>query len=326
MRLIIMFIAIALAAGAFFITMRFTSQEPDKNVVVAQPQAIYKEVPTTDIYTAKEDIAIGAVIKPEMLDIQPWPTHLKLDDMVNATPDKNTDLVKMVARTPFTKGEPIMQSRLANERDPNFLAASLPKGMRVVTIAVDQVSGVGGFVYPGDRVDVLITHDVVLSQHVDIRPDGSKVDPKRDPVTEVLLSNVRVMAVNQKSAIHGGEPPILPTNVSLEVSAGDAQKLRLTESSNGRLSLTLRSLKDKDEAELARPSGVGDLSRLTPPAYFSVLYDVNGQANYVPRVSGIGNGTAVDPTKPEGEEFQEGKSAITVVRGIKAEEVDVTRP
>jgi pilus assembly protein CpaB len=325
-----MFVAIALAAGAFFITMHFTSTEPDKGIPIAQPQTVYKEVPTIDVYTAKEDIAIGAIIKPEMLDIQPWPKHLKLDDMVEANPTQPSTLVRMVARTPFTKGEPIMISRLANEKDPNFLAASLPKGMRVVTIAVDQVSGVGGFIFPGDRVDVLITHDVTLSQHDEFRPDGSKVDPKKDAITEVLLSNIRVLAVNQKSAIHGGEPPLLPTTVSLEVSASDAQKIRLTESGNGRMSLALRALKDKDEIELARPSGIGDLSRLTPPAYFPVLYDSNGQANYVPRVIG----TAGDkmPKGPDGlggkgeETDASEKSAITVVRGVKAEEVDVTRP
>lgn len=333
MRLIIMFIAIALAAGAFFLTMHFTATEPEKGVPIAQPQTVYKEVPTIDVYTAKEDIPIGAVIKPETLDIQPWPKHLKLEDMVEADPNQPNGLVKMVARTPFTKGEPIMLSRLANEKDPNFLAASLPKGMRVVTIAVDQVSGVGGFIFPGDRVDVLITHDVILSQHDEFRPDGTKVEPKKDAITEVLLSNIRVLAVNQKSALHGGEPPILPATVSLEVAASDAQKIRLTENGNGRMSLALRALKDKDELELARPSGVGDLSRLTPPAYFPVLYDSNGQANYVPRVMGAasgrmpkGPGLQGEPGAPPGEEDMSDKSSITVVRGVKAEEVDVTRP
>lgn len=320
-----MFIAIALAAGAFVITMHLQQPEPEKAVPIVQPQTVYKEVPTVDIYTAKQDIAIGAVITREMLDIQPWPKHLKLDDMVEANPNEATDLVKMVARTPFTKGEPIMVSRLANEKDPNFLAAALPKGMRIVTIAVDQMSGVGGFVFPGDRVDVIITHDIKLS-HDDEKPDGTKMEAKKDPITEVLLSNVRVMAVNQKSSMHGGEPPLVPSTVSLEVSPSDAQKLRLTEYGNGRMSLALRSLRDKDEIELARPTGVGDLSRLTPPAYFPVLYDTNGQANYTPRIV-----SATPPPENHGaaeaEEAEEGnKSEITVVRGVKAEEVEVSRP
>jgi pilus assembly protein CpaB len=244
----------------------------------------------------------------------------------------------MVARTPFTKGEPIMLSRLANEKDPSFLAASLPKGMRVVTIAVDQVSGVGGFVFPGDRVDVLITHDINLSHHEEIKADDAKQESKKEAVTEVLLSNISVMAVNQKSVIHGGEPPVVPTTVSLEVSASDAQKLRLTEHANGRLSLALRSLHDKDEIELARPTGVGDLSRLTPPAYFSVLYDSNGQTNYTPHVTsaapegatlvptGAAPTASAAPATDAAPDAGVSGAPITVVRGVKIEEVEVSRP
>jgi len=320
MRLIIMFVAIALAAGAFFITMHFTNSEPDKSLPVAQPKAIVEKVPTIDIYTAKQDIPIGAIIKQEMLDIQPWPEHLKLPDMVEAHLGQPSELVKMVARTPFQKGEPIILGKLANEKDPSFLAASLPKGMRVVTIGTDAISGVGGFIFPGDRVDVLITHDVVVTP-ADSNTNGAASDtaitntgnaasrgflkvsdanattatttggvPKKEPVTEVLLSNVRVMAVNQKSTAHGGEAPMVPSNISLEVSASDAQRLRLTENSNGRLSLALRSLKDKDEKELAIPTVVNDLSRLQQP-----------------------NANAEGPK-------------ITVVRGIKTEAVEISRP
>ena len=126
------------------------------------------------------------------------------------------------------------------------------------------------------------------------------------------------MAVNQKSVIHGGEPPQAPSNVSLEVSASDAQKLRLTENGNGRISLTLRSLHDKDEAELARPTGIGDLSRLTPPAYFPVLYDENGRANYTPSITGASEASAQSNLSD--------KQSILVVRGVKVEEISVARP
>jgi len=319
-----LFVAIALAAGAFILTRNYTTQEPEKNVV-AQPQTVYKEVPTVDIYTAKEDIPVGAIIKQDMLDIQPWPKHLKLDDMVEANPAEPSSLLRMVARTPFSKGEPMMVSRLANEKDPSFLAASLPKGMRAVTIAVDAISGVGGFVFPGDRVDVLITHDINLSHHEELKADGTKEEAKKDPITEVLLSNVRVMAINQKSVMHGGEPPMVPGSVSLEVSPADVQKLRLTENGNGRLSLALRSLHDKDEIELARPTGLSDLSRLTPPAYFPVLYDANGKENYTPRIV-----STADDHPPgadnNGDDKEDASSAITVVRGVHAEQVQVSRP
>jgi pilus assembly protein CpaB len=332
MRLIVMFVAIALAAGAFFVTMHFTS-ESDKEVPVVKPSMTVREVPTIDIYTAKQDIPLGTSIKPEMLDIQPWPKHLLLDDMVRADPNHPSDAVGMVVRTPFLKGEPIIVNKLANEKDPSFIAAELPPGMRAVTMSVDAISGAGGFVFPGDRVDVLLTHDVQLGKsHAASSPvvSGSGVgggvsatmmspaammanaaQSKGDPITEVLLSNVRVLAVNQKSTAHGGEPPMVPNNVTIEVTAGDAQRVRLSENGNGRLSLTIRSLKDKEETELVRPTGLGDLSRLTPPSYFPVLYGMDGRPNMAP--------DAQDNSIPAGQ-------FVTVVRGVNAQDVEVTRP
>jgi pilus assembly protein CpaB len=323
MRLIIFFVAIALAAGAFVLTSQFTTKPAETGLPIVQPQIIVQDVPTVDIYMARQDISIGTIIKPEMLDIQPYPKNLLLEDMVQADPNTASNIVKMVARTPFQKGEPLFMSKLGNEKDPSFLAAGLPKGMRVVTIAVDTVSGVGNFVYPGDRVDVLITHDVTLEKYKlgSDAPAASQAEAiKKDPVTEVLLSNIKVLAVNQKSMVKANEPPAPLTNVSIEVSAVDAQKLRLTENGNGRLSLALRSLKDKDENELARPTGLSDLSRLTPPAYFPVLYNNTNAGNTASTTETPETpATAADAGLPV-------KSFVNVVRGVKAESVEVSQP
>jgi pilus assembly protein CpaB len=320
MRLIVMFIAVALAAGAFIVTMHF-SKESEKGLPVVRPTMTAQPVPTVDVYTAKRDIPIGAQISQEMLDIQPWPQHLMLPDLVPADPNQPNKLIKMVARTPFAKGEPIILNKLANEKDPSFLAATLPPGMRAVTIAVDAITGAAGFVFPGDRVDVLVTHDVKLPGHGlqdegprGIGPNGEptrgmQMIVKGDPITEVLLANIRVLATNQKSTAHGGEPPLVPSSVTIEVSAADAQKLRLIENGNGRLSLALRSLKDKDEFSKVRPTGVGDLSRLTPPPYFPDLYDGDSH-------------TTSDSHKEE----VGVSSSIIVTRGVQAQEVEVSRP
>jgi Flp pilus assembly protein CpaB len=135
MRLIIMFIAIALAAGAFFITVHFTAKTPEQaQSPVVEPRTQMQEVPTVDIYTAKQDITIGSVITPDMLDLHPWPKNLLLPDMVVVDPSHSNDIVKMIVRTPFQKGEPIIMNKLANANDPSFLASSLNEGMRLVTI------------------------------------------------------------------------------------------------------------------------------------------------------------------------------------------------
>src|ERR1700722_5007173 len=109
MRLIIMFIAIALSAGAFFITMHFTSskdqpaQQPAQTTMVV-PQTTPQEEQTIDIYTAKQDITIGTVITQDMLDYHPWPKSLLLPDMITVDQSRPSTALNMITRTPFQKG------------------------------------------------------------------------------------------------------------------------------------------------------------------------------------------------------------------------------
>lgn len=304
MRLIIIVVGILIAIGTFVVVKNNIPQKPPEAPVavapipsvVVTPQPVVRELPTVDVYTAKKDIPIGAIISQDMLDIQPWPQHLLLPDMIKNDPVHPIEVVKMVARTPFQKGEPIITTKLANDKDPSFLAASLNPGMRLVTIPVDAITGAGGFVFPGDRVDVIVAHDVALggsSAPINSTGFGGKA-PKKDPFTEMLISNVRVLAVNQKAVSHSGEAAMLPTNVSLEVSPTDAQKLALVGNGNGRLSLALCSLKDAKDKDVAsepvKPTGVNDLSVLTS----------------------------------SGEEMSSG--SVTVVRGVNSQSVDVNQP
>lgn len=318
MRLIIFFVAIALAAGAFVLTSRLTNTPKNDTLPITEPKTIIKDAPTADIYIARQDIAIGTIITPEMLDIAPYPKNLLLDGMIQADPQNPvTSAVRMVARTPFLKGEPLFMNKLGNENDPSFVAAALPKGMRAVTIAVDTISGVGNFVFPGDRVDVLITHDVEVDNVTKSSGAVTNIGNKKDPITEVLLSNIKVLAMNQKPVMQNNndqQQPAPVTNITLEVASVDAQKLRLTESGNGRLSLVLRSLKDRDENELARPTGLSDLSRLTPPAYFPVLYETTDKTAKNDDAS-----TATPSNAPM-------KSLVNVVRGVRSEAVEVSQP
>jgi pilus assembly protein CpaB len=291
-----MFIAIALSAGAFFITMNLTSKkephalsEQSQPSIVVPPTQTTQEIATVDIYTAKQDIPIGTVITEDLLDLHPWPKNLLLPDMVIVEQGHQSNIIKMVVRTPFLKGEPIIMNKLANANDPSFLAASLGDGMRLVTVGVDAITGGGGFVFPGDRVDVLITHDVVSTVTTD-QVTGKK-DVVKAPVTEILVPNVRVMAINQKSTAHGGDAPVVPNTISLEVAANDAQKIHLAENGNGRLSLVLRSLKDEHRNVVGKAVKLMDLS----------------------------NATDAQGTQSE-------NSQVIVVRGVKADIVEVSKP
>ena len=271
MKWIGLIFALFVAAVAAFMVIKFSGnsskpveQYTGQTPMQVQPQAA-PEVRTVDVYVAANFIPIGTVIEENMLDTQPWPEHLALEGFI-VGPEQGKTIVGKVTRSPFQAREPFINSKLVNPDDPNFLAGVLPKGMRVVTISTDGIAGVAGFIFPGDRVDILITHRV-LEEGVDA---SSFEDPRdardyQEDVTETLLSNVPVLAVDQRSSagLNADQGVIIPQSVSLEVTPEDAQRIRLA-AEVGELSMALRSLEDKDTIENIAITRIADLSQYQP--------------------------------------------------------------
>jgi len=135
---------------------------------------------------------------------------------------------RRVALRPIQVNQPLLAADLSGEGQNASIAALLPDGMRAATVRINDVSGVAGFVHPNDTVDVLITRQPIA-------PDGSQ---RSEQVTDVLLQNVRVIAMGSDAVGADGKPS--PTNsTTLEVTPLDAQKLVLGQQL-GQLSLALR--------------------------------------------------------------------------------------
>ncbi len=288
MRLVGLIIALVLALGAGVVAFKlFGAREPDAQQVVVQTTG--QDFETVNVLIAARPISIGEVVAPEMLDSQPWPKHLVLEGFITS-PDATQNVVKMVARSSFQQGEPIVLNRLSNPNDPSFLAANLTPGMRVVTVASDAIAGIAGFVYPGDRVDVLVTHSLPKVTDEEEDDDGMAREEK-ESITETLLTDVRVLAVNQWASGASPETKELPSSISLEVSLADAQKLRLSQET-GYLSLALRGLDEEDRA----------LPPLTRVADTTQAYDETKDADGKPKKR---------------------KSSVIIIRGVQVTEVDV---
>jgi len=352
MRIVFLFIAIAISAAAAFFTYNMIkgkeqAQQGQAGLVV-QPQVVEKEVPTQLVYVARGEIRVGDIIQQEMLDRQPWPRHLVGPGFVTVS-DQAPRIVGMVARTPFAPGEVVLDSKLANPQDPSFIAASIPDGTRAITIQVNPISGVAGLIFPGDRVDVMLTHTLYGSETMQsvrkrmmlealtaaesddeealkrvktkfgIITEGSR---DNDQITEVIIPDVRVVAVNQRAVItpEDNKKREAIQNITLEVLKEDAQRLKLAERL-GQINLALRSLHDKSAA-LPDPSIEGDLTRTVPPGYFAKLFgfedpapknimnETKKQMDYLE--SGLGAGEIKTKTK----------ETVTVVRGVKVEEIE----
>ncbi len=220
---------------------------------------------TVNVYVAAQSIPVGTRITQEMLAVQPWPEHLMLDGFIKSD-DGAKNAVGFVARAAFQQNEPVIASKLANPSDPNFLAGELPKGMRVVSIMTTETDGVAGFVFPGDRVDVMLTHEVAMRERsVDPATFAMTEKEKTRSFTEALVANVKVVAVDQRSS--GAKSTdsegklLIPRSVSLMVSSTDAQRLRLGQKI-GTLTLALRSLEDRDSSDPLTVTGEPDVSQV----------------------------------------------------------------
>ncbi len=300
-------LALALGLITFVLILQFLeSAQPEKEVIV-KPEVVMEKIPKTDIWVARDDIPVGTVLAREHLDIQPWPSNLLLESFVQAEGETAQDIVGFITRATFMGGEPIIGPKLSNPDDPNFLASTLSEGMRAITISVGTLSAVAGFVFPGDRVDVLLIHDPVVVEAPDDDEDARDIKEK---VAEILIPNARVIAVDQRTSVSSEDAIDVPGSVTLEVSRFQAQQLRLADKV-GELSLALRSIKDSNTMDLVRPTALNDLTLLRPEAHYNDLYANTGD-DVVTDLS-----FETESTGPS--------STVTVIRGVNKESVGVIR-
>src|SRR5580765_3006411 len=218
----------------------------------AQQAAAAPAVPTgPKILVAKKAMPVGTIVDPESLGWQPWPKELTQSAYyTEGQPDADTQkLLGTVVRYQVTAGQPLTRGSLVGPKDRGFLAAALGPGMRAITVPVNASTGVAGFVFPGDHVDIVLTQDVKGGG------DGPSLK-----VSETIVRNVRVLATDQRytDKNEDGKTEVKTfSNVTFEVTPRIAEKLAVAQSM-GPLSLSLRSITD-NTSELERAVAAGDV-------------------------------------------------------------------
>ncbi|MEE9433422.1 MAG: Flp pilus assembly protein CpaB [Sphingorhabdus sp.] len=221
-----------------------------------QAQAIAKSVPTgPEILVATRALPVGTIITADSFRYQPWPKELVEEAYFAKVGDdqpKMEDLVGTVVRHAVTAGQPITKGSLVSPGDRGFLAAALGPGMRAVTVPVSSLTGVAGFIFPGDRVDLVLTQNVK-----DASPDTRPLK-----VAETIMRNLRVLATDQRarpSKDKDGNVVVAKYKlVTLEATPAIAERISVA-LSIGTISLSLRSLAE-NQAELEQALASGDLS------------------------------------------------------------------
>jgi pilus assembly protein CpaB len=228
----IMVLAVAIGAGGI---AAYLASGSDDKPAPAQPVA---QMQTVDILVAKLDIGLGQSVKPTDLQWQTWPAATASSSFISraSKADAIKEITGSIARSPFIAGEPIREQKLVKADGSGFMAAILPAGYRAISTEISPETGAGGFILPNDRVDVLLTKR-------EKNPDKTGPDV---PNSEVILSNVRVLAIDQAPKEKEGASALVGKTVTLELKPEQAEILARSRQS-GSLTLALRSIADINE-------------------------------------------------------------------------------
>jgi pilus assembly protein CpaB len=222
-------LAIAIGAGGI---AAYLARGSDDQPAPAQPVA---QLPTVDILVAKSDIALGHSVKPDDLQWQTWPAATASNSFISraSKADAIKEITGSIARSPFIAGEPIREQKLVKADGSGFMAAILPAGYRAISTEISPETGAGGFILPNDRVDVILTK----------RDKGSDRGGPDGPHSEIILSNIRVLAIDQAPKEKDGSSSLVGRTVTLELKPEQAETLARSRQS-GSLTLALRSIAD----------------------------------------------------------------------------------
>ena len=249
--LLLLLVAAGMAVGTAMLARNWL--EGQRNALMAQNRAVDKK-PVRQVLVAKADLAIGTLLRPDMLHWQAWPDASLPPNYAVAGERKAEDFTGALVRFPISAGEPVTDAKVVTPGNAGFLAAVLPAGARAVSVPVTVTTGISGFIFPGDRVDLILTH---------IIPQDSTQAQGERRASETELRDIRVLAIDQKVEGKPAEPVVART-ATLEVTPKQSEVIAITQEM-GHLSLSLRSLaRDESPALPATPTLDNDVSRLLP--------------------------------------------------------------
>jgi pilus assembly protein CpaB len=233
---------------------------------------------------ARKSLPAGTLLKPEHVEWRAWPKNgIAKVYLVKGKRTVN-ELVGAVVRRGISAGEPLTDGRIVKPGERGFMAAVLTPGMRAVSVKINAITGIAGFVFPGDRVDLILTHKL---------KSGKGASRKIHQVSETVLTGVRVLGVDQRTSDQKGKGKIrVPKTTTIEVTPKQVEMVAVARAL-GKLSLSLRSLAIEASTGLpaALPMGPARRGRTTT------------RASDVSRLIGVGIGS---------------RSSVTVLRGGKS--------
>src|ERR1700704_1950764 len=214
---LLLFVAVVLAGGTAVLARAWLAAQRAAEIAEASPLAL--PTPAKSVLVARAGIQRGQLLKPDDLIWQIWPEGVLEKNYVllgTRTPDS---FAGSVARNPVSAGEPITDAKIVAPGNRGFLAAVLRPGMRAISVPVTITSGISGFIFPGDQVDLMITHPVPTKA-------GGGAGSYETKAAETVLHDVRVIAIDQRLETKAGEALVAHT-ATLEVTPKQTEIIAL---------------------------------------------------------------------------------------------------
>jgi pilus assembly protein CpaB len=260
------------------------------NYVQQLPSAQTTAIPTRPVVVAATDLQIGAELRRDDLRIIDWPANAAPQGAFSST----DEIVGRGLVLPVIQNEPVLPMKLAPKEAGAGLPPAIPPGLRAISVRVNEVIGVAGYVLPGAFVDVLAT----------LNP----TEQRNDVMSKVVLTNVQVLAAGTKIEQGVGDSKPMPvTVVTLLVSPGESERLALA-STEGKIQLALRNPLDRDSPTTLgiKPAG---LLGFAPPA------------RPEPQVTRTARASAKAPAPPQPKPVGPDLPTVEIIRGDKREVV-----
>jgi pilus assembly protein CpaB len=234
-RMVFLLLAVIVAGATAFMARAWLQSE--RAALMAQVGAPKEAppAPTLQVLVARNAIHTGQIVKPDDLRWQSWPEGSLAPTYIVEGKRPMSDFVGAVARGQIAAGEPITDGKLVLAGTRGFMAAVLQPGTRAVSVPISATTAVSGFIYAGDRVDVLLTHVLVAVK-----------GGEQHTATETVLRNARVIAMDQRLDFAPGDKPDVGKTATFELTPKQSEIVTLAVKM-GDLSLVLRSLQDPDE-------------------------------------------------------------------------------
>lgn len=291
--LIILVVALMFGLGAVIVANAYFSGVEQRQDVPTQGM--------TKIAVARVPLQFGETLTAEKFKLVDWPNWSMPDGAFTSSEQLLPMGKTHVVLRPMAANEPILRSKLSGEGGRATLAALLRPDMRAFAVRVSEVTGVAGFVLPGDTVDVLVTR--------------APTSGNGDQITDILLQNVRVIAIDQDPSDDKSDPKVGKT-ATLEVNQSDAQKLALAQQV-GSISLALKKTDDQPRP-MVETVNTDDLRDTAYAGSYSgpVAATATGSAS---------SGAAYRPRRYRAVTPRPATGTVEIVRGLNAQNYEVGR-